>query len=63
MKEKTYIQCKRCWKTIEQKWPRVYCIPCRKAVDKENAKIYRDAHADKIRELCKKRYHEKKGTV
>jgi uncharacterized Zn finger protein (UPF0148 family) len=36
-KEKTYIQCERCGKTIEKKMNRVLCIHCRYEVDMENA--------------------------
>lgn len=37
MAEKIYIQCDRCWKTIEKKMGRTLCIRCRYLVDKENA--------------------------
>ena len=36
------INCKRCWKEIEKKWPREYCIPCRKVIDREIQAVYRE---------------------
>ena len=43
------INCAKCWKEIEKKWPRIYCIKCRCEVDKELAKRYREEHIDEIR--------------
>lgn len=30
-----YIKCWLCGKTIEKKWTRIYCIPCRNKLDKK----------------------------
>ena len=39
--EKEMIQCAKCWKVIEKKGTRIFCIPCRKEVDKWLALIRR----------------------
>ena len=36
------INCKNCWKEIEKKWPREYCIKCRKLKDREIQAEYRE---------------------
>lgn len=36
------INCKRCGKEIVMKGRREYCIPCRRELDKEIAKNYRE---------------------
>jgi len=36
------IKCKRCGKEIEKKWPREYCIKCRKIIDREIQAKYRE---------------------
>lgn len=37
---KEQVQCERCWKRIEKRGNRKYCLQCRKAVDDEFAKAY-----------------------
>ena len=63
----TIIRCERCWKSIEQKGQRKYCIPCRKIIDRENAKAYRDANAEKVRtrarELARERARIKREAL
>ena len=57
------INCHRCWKEIEQKWPRVYCIPCRKIIDKEVAYEYRQKHKEGIKERERKYAKEKRDRL
>ena len=38
------INCERCWKEIEFRPRRKYCIQCRKAVDDDHARAYCDEH-------------------
>lgn len=59
MKTVKLINCKRCWKQIEQKWPRVYCIPCRKIIDRDVAKKYREEHLEEFRERQRNRARER----
>ena len=44
------INCERCWKEIQYKPHRKYCIPCRKAVDDDIAKKYCEKHCRKWKE-------------
>ena len=46
---KTMI-CARCNKEIEYRPHRKYCIPCRKAVDDDNARKYCEKHCKKWKE-------------
>jgi hypothetical protein len=41
------INCARCNKEIEYRPHRKYCIPCRKAVDDDNARKYCEKHCKK----------------
>ena len=59
----TEIPCKKCWKIITKKWPRIYCIKCRCEVDKEIAKAYREKNIDKIRERGRKYGREKREAL
>ena len=36
--------CERCWKKIEYRPRRKYCIQCRKEVDQELANVYIEKH-------------------
>lgn len=54
------INCGQCWKEFEQKWKRVLCITCTNLKQKENAKRYREAHIDELRERAMKNYYKKK---
>lgn len=49
-KQKQFINCTMCWKRIEKKANRLYCIKCRNIVDKELARIRRESHREEIRE-------------
>lgn len=55
------IKCERCWKEFEQKWKRVLCIACTNLRQKENAKRYREAHREEIKEMVKGNYYKKKA--
>lgn len=59
----TEIQCKRCWKRIQQKGTRVLCIRCSNQRDKEVARAYREAHLDELKAREKKRYEEKRKNL
>ena len=39
-----YMQCQRCWKTIQRIANRKYCTKCRIAVDKELNRKYIEKH-------------------
>lgn len=53
----TYIHCVKCGKVIEKKANRLYCIPCRNKVDKELARIRREANREEIRERDREWYN------
>ena len=57
--KKVMIECKRCWKLIEKKGTREYCIACSNKRDKEIAKIYREAHKEEIRTKNRERARQK----
>lgn len=57
------INCAKCWKQIEKKWPRIYCIKCRCEVDKEIAYNYRQKHLEEIREKTKEYNKQKRDAL
>ena len=40
MQKQKYQECQRCWKLIEKRWNRKYCLQCRKEKDLELAQNY-----------------------
>lgn len=59
----TEIPCKRCWKIITKKWPRVYCIKCRQEIDKQIAYAYRQEHIEEIRAKNRERARAKSAKL
>ena len=61
-KIKTYIKCKSCWKEIEKKAGREYCIKCRNQMDKERQRGYREQpwYREKYNERKREQYWEEK---
>ena len=50
-----FINCLRCWKEIQLKWPRKYCIKCRNLVDKEIQREYIEKNREEIRRKQRER--------
>ena len=59
----TMIQCARCWKEIEKKWPRKVCIPCRRIIDRELQIEYRNAHLEEIRKKEREYWRRKRAEM
>jgi hypothetical protein len=58
-----YILCERCWKEIQKRWPRKYCIQCRNIVDKENSIKYRAEHKEEIKARVMERYRRMRAEM
>ena len=56
--KKVMIECKRCWKLIEKKGTREYCIPCRNILDKE--RIRERTQTPEFRQFMKEKRLAKK---
>ena len=56
--KKVMIECKRCWKLIEKKGTREYCIPCRNILDKK--RIAERTQTPEYKQFQREKYLAKK---
>lgn len=57
-----YINCAKCWKQIEKKCNRLYCIRCRNIIDHEIASLYREKHREEIKVKNRERARQKRSS-